>query len=455
MRSTQPPRRSRAAAPAILAAAVVLAYVNALGGAFQFDDYNVIVHNPAVHSLAAWLHSMPGIRPLLKLSYALSWTFGAGPFGFHVFNIAIHAVNTILVYWLLRAVGPEAMSFGWAPFVGALLFALHPVQTEAVTYVCGRSVSLMALFYLTSVLVWLHSDRVPGATPWRMLSAGLFAAALLVKETAITLPFALLLLDAVRAPHRPSMREAVRRQAWHWLVLGAAFVLIAVSPTYRKFLETGLSTRGAFDNLLTQANAIWYLASQLLLPWRVNVDPDLPVISTWSTAVALQMLAITALVALGLRNLHKLTWLAFAILWFFVHLAPTNSLLARLDVANDRQLYLASIGMFYAVGVVAQALLERTNRRMLVAAVAGLMLAALGLVTILRNQTYASQVAFWQDAAAKSPSKARVANNLGYAYQQEGRFEAARAEYKRAIALDSAYWKAYINLEALEAARGR
>jgi len=455
MRSTRPPRLSRGAAPAVLAATVVLAYVNALGGAFQFDDYNVIVHNPAVHSLSAWLHSMPGIRPLLKLSYTLNWMVHSGPFGFHVFNIAVHAVNTVLVYRLLCALGRESTTCGWAPFVGALLFALHPVQTEAVTYVSGRSVSLMALFYLSSALVWLYADRVPDATPWRMLSAGLFAAALLVKETAITLPFALLLLDAVRAPQRRTMRAAVRRQGWHWLVLGAGFVLIAVSPTYRKFLETGLSTRGAFDNLLTQANAIWYLMGELLLPWRVNVDPDLPVISTLSPAVALQMFAIAALIALGLRNVHRRTWLAFAILWFFVHLAPTNSLLARLDVANDRQLYLASIGMFYAVGVVVRALLERTNRRMLVAAVAGVMLAALGLATILRNQTYASQVAFWQDAAAKSPSKARVANNLGYAYQQEGRFEAARAEYERAIALDATYWKARINLEALEASRGR
>ena len=455
MLSTRPPRLSRGAAPAVLAATVVLAYVNALGGAFQFDDYNVIVHNPAVHSLSAWLHSMPGIRPLLKLSYTLNWMVHSGPSGFHVFNIAVHAVNTVLVYRLLCALGRESTTCRWAPFVGALLFALHPVQTEAVTYVSGRSVSLMALFYLCSVLMWLHADRAPNASPWRMLSAGLFAAALLVKETAMTLPFALLLLDAVCAPHRHTMREAMRRQRWHWLVLGAGFVLIAVSPAYRKFLETGLSTRGAFDNLLTQANAIWYLVGQLLLPWRVNADPDLPAISTLSPAVALQMFAIAALIALGLRNVRKRAWLAFAILWFFLHLAPTNSLLARLDVANDRQLYLASVGMFYAAGVVVQDLLERTNRRMLIAGVSGLLLAALGLVTVQRNQTYASQVSFWQDAASKSPSKARVANNLGYAYQQEGSLAAARAEYQRAIALDSGYWKARINLEALDEAHGR
>ena len=83
--------------------------------------------------------------------------------------------------------------------IGALLFALHPVQTEAVTYVSGRSVSLMALFYLGAVLAWLDADRTPNPRAWRGLSAGLFGASLLVKETAVTLPLALLLLCTVLA----------------------------------------------------------------------------------------------------------------------------------------------------------------------------------------------------------------------------------------------------------------
>ena len=135
--------RSKSTAPAVLAVAVLLAYFNALTGIFQFDDYNVIVNNPAVHSLPAWFDSMPGIRPLLKFSYALNWTVNAGPFGFHLFNVLVHAVNAVLVYRVLCALRERQAGADWAPLVGALLFALHPVQTEAVTYISGRSVSLM------------------------------------------------------------------------------------------------------------------------------------------------------------------------------------------------------------------------------------------------------------------------------------------------------------------------
>ena len=102
---------------------------------------------------------MPGIRPFLKFSYALNWTVHSGPFGFHLFNVLVHVVNTILVYRLLRTLAEGQVELQWAPLIGALLFALHPVQTEAVTYISGRSVSLMALFYLCSVLAWLRADR--------------------------------------------------------------------------------------------------------------------------------------------------------------------------------------------------------------------------------------------------------------------------------------------------------
>src|SRR5262245_31744205 len=86
---------------ALIAAAVAAAYANALTGSFQFDDWNVIVNQAKVHGLGAWWASMPGIRPLLKLSYALNWAVSPSPFGFHLVNVAIHATNACLVYCLL------------------------------------------------------------------------------------------------------------------------------------------------------------------------------------------------------------------------------------------------------------------------------------------------------------------------------------------------------------------
>jgi len=447
--------RSNTTAPAILVVAVLLAYFNALGGVFQFDDYNVIVNNPAVHSLPAWFDSMPGIRPLLKFSYALNWTLHRGAFGFHLVNVLVHAVNAVLVYELLRGLSEERVEMQWAPLVGALLFALHPVQTEAVTYISGRSVSLMALFYLCSALTWLRADRAAHPRAWRALSAGLFGAALMVKETAVTLPFALLLLDASSTRHRFTAAQMLRRQGWHWLVLIGVLLVIAASPTYRHLLEVSVSARGAIDNLMTQANAVCYLAGQLILPWHMNADPDLPVLTAATPVFVLQAAAIIAIIVVGALNFRRRAWLAFAVLWFFLQLLPTNSLLPRLDVANDRQLYLASIGVFYAIGVGVQLAVQHVDHSRLAGAFVGLALLGLGIATVQRNGIYGSAVAFWEDAAMKSPRKPRVANNLGYAYQQAGRYAEAKLAYRQAIELDPDYWKARINLDALESARSR
>lgn len=443
--------RSGTAAPALLAVAVLLAWFNALAGPFQFDDYNVIVGNPAVHSLSAWFDSMPGIRPLLKLSYAINGLSGSSPFGFHLFNVAVHAANAILVFYLLRALRPGRVG-DLLPFLAALLFALHPVQTEAVTYVSGRSASLMALFYLGSLMAYVGADS-PKPWPGRALSAVLFAAALLVKETAVTLPLALLLVEAVGA--RSSWREVLKRQALHWVVLALAIAAMAALPAYRHLADVSLATRPIVANLLTQANAIFWLAGQLVVPWRLNVDPDLPVVMAWSARATVQVVVILGLLVAGVLMLRRHRWPGFALLWFFLHLAPTNSVLPRLDVANDRQLYLAGIGAFVACAAAIHWLLLKLDSRGIALAAIVAIAVGLGLGTVMRNQVYASQASFWEDAAAKSPGKARVHNNLGWVYQQEGRRAEARRAYLRALEIDPDHWRARINLDMLDSVEQR
>jgi hypothetical protein len=434
-----------AVAPALLAIAVLLAWFNALTGPFQFDDYNVIVNNPAVHSLPAWLDSMPGIRPLLKLTYALNWTVSTSPFGFHLFNVAVHAANAVLAYLLLRALRPGRPS-DLVPLVAALLFALHPVQTEAVTYISGRSVSLMALFYLGSLLAYASADP---ERPWlaRAVSAVLFGAALLVKETAVTLPPALLLLDAVRggAP----WRETWRRHGLHWAVLAVAAAWLALSPVYRDLAQVSFATRPVIANLVTQANAVFWLLGQLAMPWRLNADPDLPIVMTMAAGPVLMLLAVLAFLAGGIFMLGRRPWIAFGVLWFLLHLAPTNSFVPRLDVANDRQLYLASLGIFLALAAAAQWLLVKQKGRYAIAAATVGLVVLLGVMTVARNEVYGSQAAFWEDAAAKSPGKPRVHNNLGWVYQEEGRHAEARQAYLHALRIDPDYWRARINLSTL------
>ncbi len=412
----------------VLVLAVLAAYANAFGGSFQFDDYNVIVRERAVHSLGAWWESMPGIRPLLKLSYALSWSAGGGTLAFHAVNVALHAANALLAWAVLQELWKRAgmREAGFAAFAGALLFALHPANTEAVTYISGRSTSMMAFFYLASVLAYLREGP-------RWLSPALFLAALAIKEVAVTLPIALLLCDAIDT-RRPL---DLRRQGWHWLVLAGGIVLMASLPRYREMLDMSLALRGMKEQLALQAAAIGRHAGVLALAVPPNIDPEVPFVPT---AVAL---AILSALAVGFALLRAQPAFAFALLWFFIHLAPTNSILPRLDAVNDRQLYLAGIGPLALAGLA----LSRFPR---VRAVPMLGLALLlGALTVLRNQDYRSEQSLGSVTVRDSPSSARAWNNLGYAFQLEGRRGDARAAYRLALELDPENVRARVNLRLL------
>ena len=284
----------------VLVLAVLAAYAGAFGGSFQFDDFNVIVRQPAVHSLGAWWDSMPGIRPLLKLSYALSWGAGAGStIAFHALNVALHAANAVLAWAILRLLF-ERMGVdrgGFAAFAGALLFALHPAHTEAVAYISGRSVSLMALFYLASVLAYLREGP-------RWLSPALLLAALATKEVAVTLPFALLLCDALD----PKRDFDPRRQWPHWLVLGAGLALMAALPRYREMLETSLALRAFAEQFQLQVAAIARHVGVLILAVPPSIDPVVPPVPP------IAGLAVCAAIAVGFALLRVQPWYALALL---------------------------------------------------------------------------------------------------------------------------------------------
>ncbi|MFA5083609.1 MAG: hypothetical protein WC474_13740, partial [Hydrogenophilaceae bacterium] len=240
-----------AALPWLLAAAA-LAYANALSAGFQFDDFNVIVDNPSVHSLTAWWAGMPGIRPLLKLSYTLNWLADPGPAGFHAVNVLLHLINVALV-WRLTAHLP--VPAGWerepagrrARILATLLFALHPIQTEAVTYVSGRSMGLMAAFGLAGLLGWLEAPGRARPLAWRGAALALFTAAILTKEVAVALPLTLLLFRGGR-----------RARYTPFVLAGLALATLFLLFGYQRILAEP-APRGIGANLLSELNAVYYL----------------------------------------------------------------------------------------------------------------------------------------------------------------------------------------------------
>lgn len=429
--------------PALL---VVAVYLPALPASFQFDDWQVVMGDPRVASLSAWWNAMPGMRALTKLSFALNHEAGGGVAAFRAVNVLLHALNSTLVFLLARRLARLLRSAdGQGALIVAatttLIFALHPVQTESVTYVVARSNVLAGSFCLLSLLAWLRG-REPGAGWWWMLLVALlYVAALASKETAAVLPLAMLLcLGAERAPPRRQLVVPLALCA-----LGVVlFVLAWPHLPYDYLLHTSLNVRSPLENLAVQAQGVAWLAGQLLLWGRLNADPMLLPQDVFSPQALGQGALLLVLLVTGLAGLRRWPALAFSLLWFFLWLAPTNSFVARLDIANDRQLYLAIIGPAWLLGHG----IARLRLPAWMTLIPLAMLLCLG--TAIRNGVYATERTFWQDVTAKSPHNARAWNNLGMAEAIACQPDAARDSFLEASRLDPLFVQPQINLVLLE-----
>ncbi len=427
---------------ALLALAVLLAYANALTGSFQFDDYNVIVDFPPVHDWQAWYaHLNSGIRPLLKLSYTLNWTLSPLPFGFHALNLLIHLTNAWLVYRLAHCFIQHQTfpaQLRHAPLLAALLFALHPIHTEAVSYISGRSSSLMTLFYLAALLAYVSGRMQRNAWRLYLWTPVFFLCALATKETAITLPAALLAWEYCCGG---TWHTRIRAQWPVWLLAGITILFFLSSAHYFHEMQRSAAHDSLQNNLATRLYALSYLLRQWALPLWLNIDPALPSHPLLGDLLwPLLLFAILSGVILACRTTRP--WLSFAGIWLLLHLLPLYILLPRLDIANEREMYLAGWPLFLVLAIEISLWFE--HRARLVFATALLVL--LGGLTLSRNFTYQDEISLWQDTVRQSPNKARVHNNLGMAYLAAQRYADARQEFSFALKIDPDFYRARYNL---------
>jgi hypothetical protein len=329
------------------------------------------------------------------------------------------------------------------PLVTALLFAVHPIQTESVTYICGRSSSLMALFYLAGLLAYARGRSFGRKTQLYVLTPALFVMALAVKETAVTFPAVLLLWELFCGGN---CKGSFRRQWPTWAVLFGAALFFLLHGSYLEEMQTSAELSKLPGNAATQLLAFAYLMRQWALPLWLNIDPDLPIVHDISGAAGSLAFSF-AMVTLVLACWRRRPWISFALLWAGLHLMALYLFLPRVDVANERQMYPAGWPLFLALTIEMALWLRPLPFRL---AAAALLLAFAGL-TVARNQVYANEITLWQDTAAKSPHKARVHNNLGYAYLLADRRDEARREIAIALQIDPQQIQSRFNLERLNA----
>ncbi len=455
-------------------------YSNTFSAAFHFDDVQNLVDNPKIKHLTHFL-DLSGNRYVGFLSFALNYHFGGlNVFGYHLVNLLIHITNGFLVYLLVRLlfravhspiinryslnVNRDPVSIHDSQLVAivtALLFVAHPIQTQAVTYIVQRFASLAALFYLLTLVFYLQWRLSPPGAKGRTLRCvgALFTTllAMKTKETTFTLPFMLLLLEAVFFSHAPRKR---------WAALIPFLLTLPLIPWSHPGAigegEAGLLPRETLgisrgDYLLTQFRVIVTYLRLLFFPVHQNLDYDYPIHHSLSEpSVFLSFLFLSALFALAIYLLlssrltpsaSRLT--AFGILWFFLTLSIESSIIPIRDVIYEHRLYLPSVGIWLAAGTT---LFAFSNRwRVWKAIGVGGLLVILSVATYQRNTVWKDEVTLWTDVIRQSPHKARGYNNLGVAYAAQDRLTEAISEYNTALSLRPDYPDAHNNLgNALE-----
>lgn len=462
---------------AAIALAVALCWANSLDAPFVLDDDGWIANNPA---LARWSDDRgyePATRRIPYLTFRVDYRIhGLDPSGFRLTNVGIHVLASLAVYLLARGLlalahrGTGRTPRPWPALLAGLLFAVHPIQTQAVTYVVQRIASLAGLFYVLALALYAAS-RLPGVPPARARWAlsGAFAAGLLAsfsKETAFTLPFAILLLEAAFGEG-----PIARRALWAAPLLALLPVVPATVLLGGRAGLSGLDDLGALARADTALPRLAYLATQtkvvlsyvrlVLFPAGQSLEHDPAVeVSLLSPAVVASAAVLLALLGLGLallsgRRAPGVRVAGFGILLFFLGLAVESSVIPILDVMVEHRLYLPMAGAgLVAAGASAAAAARWPGTGRWTAGAAAAALVALGWATHARNEVWRDPVALWAEAVERSPGKSRAHYNLGNALLEEGEIAAAEASWRRAVELEPGYSWAWNQLGSAALSRG-
>jgi tetratricopeptide (TPR) repeat protein len=455
-------------AVACLVGAILAAYHNSFSGPFVFDDGPAVLGNPTIRHLSALgdVLSPPreggqtvGGRPVVNLSLAVNHALGGVSVrGYHVFNLIVHMLGALALFGIARRTllqpalreryGSSATPLALAV---ALLWAVHPLLTESVTYVIQRAESLMGLCYLLTLYCFIRGAKSEGNTPgvsrqraaaamvtnrrgnvWHLLAVGACALGMATKEVMVSAPLLVLLYD--RTFVAGSWRDAWAKRRLFYLGLGATWLLLG-------WLVLGTENRGGTAGLgmgdsvwtyaLTQTRAIVLYLQLALWPHPLVFDYGTEAIKRMADALPFALV-----VALPLAGAAVALWrwpaAGFLGAWFFAILAPSSSIVPiPVQPVAEHRMYLP-LAAVVALAVVSLYSYWRRGCWFVFAALA----LALAALTVRRNEDYLNPRSIWADTVAKCPANARAHCYLGDVLAAKGQFVEALSHYEAAIQLE-------------------
>lgn len=445
---------------------------NIFGNEFVWDDQFFITDWQAIRSWSSLPDVLAGalppqfsgaFRPGLILLYLIYYqVFGTNPLGWHIQSVAVHVTNTLLVYFILKLLMRK--NAGPFPFFGGVIFGVHPIHTEAVTYIAASINTVGVLFFLAAFLSYVKRRYV-----FALLLA---IAAFFTYEFTLTLPVILLLYHWCMEKKKITDKKSIMSVLPFFAGVGG--YVIARSFAIHT-LSRGTYLLGSFYlTMLAMSKVFLAYIGLLVMPLFQSVNHTLPggIVSGYyidlkeaavrnqsildpETLAAIVMIGIIGVIGWKVRK--KIPLASFGIGWFFITLLPASNIIPVQELMAERYLYIPSFGFLLAfLGCIRYGITLENNRiakRMLV--VGGVALIFLySVLTIARNAVWATPITLWEDTVKKSPTGEIAYYNLGNAYREKGEFDKAIDAYRRAIANKPKSMGSFINMGTIYMERG-
>jgi protein O-mannosyl-transferase len=441
----------------ILFLAGIIVYQNSLTVPFQFDDINYLKDNPGIKSFSAlWSMLTASYSAFFDARTFVAFTFfinyklgGLDVFGYHLVNVIFHIINAFLIYVLFQryAEPDQEKTPSWKYLIAALVFLVHPINTESVTYLTSRSCVLSLFFILASMLCFSKGTNEGRHWGYYIASIVCFFLALASKRTGIILVPLLLLFDYFYLARDKKM--FISRLKFH---LPFIIIPVLMSLVLLRYITSYSGHHPWTENTLTELRVIVQYAKLLLFPVGLNIDHDIRPSLFLDSSVVLSLASIVALVFVAFILRKKVPGISFGISWYLFALAPF--LVIRVEgFMAERWVYVASIGFSIALSELVMLGAQKYHKTAI--AVAGVGILLLGAGTIMRNEVYASPISLWEDTVKKSPEKPRPYLNLSKAYIENGNPQKAIQHIQTALSLghdrgleDKEIVAAYMNLAA-------
>ncbi|HUI06553.1 MAG TPA: tetratricopeptide repeat protein [Verrucomicrobiae bacterium] len=480
--------------PLLVIAAGLLAYQNSFTGGFFHDDFASIPENPTIrHLWPIWEPLSPPRRggptvegrPLVNLSLAVNYAFGGyNVWGYHAFNLTIHILAGLTLLGIVRRTLLQpalrdrfGAAAGELALATAILWTVHPLQTESVTYIVQRAESMMGLFYLLTLYCFIRGVESARTGIWYGLSVAACALGVISKEVMVTGPVMVLLYD--RTFVSGSFREAWQRHWPLYLGLSASWILQAIVLAFGQapttFANAKRIDRTWWQYLATEPGVILYYLRLSVWPSPLGLDHKWPIARTWMSILPTSVV-VAALVAATIwasrRNRASTptsgpAW-GFVGAWFFLILAPSSSVVPLLDPLYEHRMYLPLAAV---VSAVVTGLYAVAGRKSLAAF--AVMAIGLGLLTWQHNRDYQRNPHFslgialqragrvqeaivqFDQAAQSAPDDAELHYDLGSALEEAGKVPEGIAQYEQALRIQPDFAEAHNNLGVALARLGR